>query len=229
MEQLQNDPQTLSILNSFKDVIQVDRPRKFLTLIYVFDTEEKKVLLGHKARGFGEGKWNAFGGKFEAEIDKNIQESASRELSEECNLIVPAHLLRRDGILFYQYPEDLQERLFEVHCFSVNLKSIPKTVKDESDDNTVEKENVPSASEEMNPIKWFSREEVPISQMWADDPLWLPQYLKRHLGDNNDDEDEGDEAKNKINNNNHKSSLIFSAAFDFTDYSTFVNARLEEY
>ena len=35
--------------------------KKVLTLVYIRDDE--KVLLGMKKRGFGQGKWNGFGGK----------------------------------------------------------------------------------------------------------------------------------------------------------------------
>ena len=35
--------------------------KKVLTLVYIRD--EENVLLGMKKRGFGQGKWNGFGGK----------------------------------------------------------------------------------------------------------------------------------------------------------------------
>jgi len=189
------DPEILKadpILQKFKDIVDVNRPRKFLTLIYVFDKDKKTVLLGRKARGFGEGKWNAFGGKFDPNIDKTIKLSARRELEEECNLQVPEHLLKQDGILFFQYPENLEKRLFQVHCFSVDYNKLPT-------------DSIPTASEEMNPIKWYSKQEVPIDKMWADDEFWLAQYLERHLGEENDND------KTKTN------GLMFSAAFDFSD------------
>ena len=37
--------------------------RKLLTLALIRDGQ--RVLLGYKKRGFGQGKWNAFGGKVE--------------------------------------------------------------------------------------------------------------------------------------------------------------------
>ena len=59
-------------------------PKKLLTLVFL--REGEKVLLGMKKRGFGEGKWNGFGGKVEA--GETIIEAAAREVKEECGYIV---------------------------------------------------------------------------------------------------------------------------------------------
>jgi 8-oxo-dGTP pyrophosphatase MutT (NUDIX family) len=239
IEQLEKDHQTHLILQSFKNVIDIERPRKFLTLIYIFDYENKTVLLGNKSRGFGAGKWNGFGGKFEKDLDESIQHSAARELEEECNLYVPHHLLRKDGILYYQYPQELEKRLFEVHCFSVSFKSIPQEKEEiivanddssETDDKTQKKtrvKNEPSASEEMNPIQWFTREAVPMDKMWADDPYWLPKYLQRHLEERKLEEEQ--EEVQDVKKKNISSDLMFTAAFDFNDFSTVTNASVIQY
>ena len=42
---------------------------------------ERQLLLGRKKRGFGEGKWNGFGGKLEP--GETVEEAAVRELQEE--------------------------------------------------------------------------------------------------------------------------------------------------
>ena len=39
---------------------------KPLSLVFVVDEKNGKVLLGRKKRGFGQGKWNGFGGKMDA-------------------------------------------------------------------------------------------------------------------------------------------------------------------
>ena len=62
-------------------------PKKLLTLVFL--REGEKVLLGMKKRGFGEGKWNGFGGKVEA--GETIIEAAAREVKEECGYIVQTH------------------------------------------------------------------------------------------------------------------------------------------
>ena len=47
---------------------------KLLTLVMV--VQPGKVLLGMKKRGFGEGKWNGFGGKVQS--GETIEEAARR-------------------------------------------------------------------------------------------------------------------------------------------------------
>lgn len=52
-----------------------NRPQnKLLTLLFVL--KPGKVLLGMKKRGFGEGRWNGFGGK--VQLDETIEEAAKR-------------------------------------------------------------------------------------------------------------------------------------------------------
>ena len=53
--------------------------KKQLTLVAVL--KENNILLGMKKRGFGEGRWNGFGGK--VETGETIEEGAKRELKEE--------------------------------------------------------------------------------------------------------------------------------------------------
>ena len=45
------------------------RPRKKMTIIHIANVATQQLLLGHKARGFGAGKWNGFGGKFDPAVD----------------------------------------------------------------------------------------------------------------------------------------------------------------
>ena len=42
-----------------------------------------EILLAMKKRGFGEGRWNGTGGKFDPENDKDIFDTAKRETKEE--------------------------------------------------------------------------------------------------------------------------------------------------
>jgi len=56
--------------------------KKVMTLVYI--RNEDKVLLGMKKRGFGEGKWNGFGGKVEP--NESILQGAIREVQEECGV-----------------------------------------------------------------------------------------------------------------------------------------------
>lgn len=125
--------------------------RKVLTLCMV--TTEDEVLLGMKKRGFGEGRWNGFGGKVEA--GETIEEAALREVSEEVSL-VPTEM-DRVGVLEFAFESD--PVVLEVHVFAVTAY-----------------EGEPVETEEMRP-EWFVWNEVPFSQMWKDDEYWFP-YLR---------------------------------------------------
>ena len=59
-----------------------DKKRKILTLCVVH--EHPRVLLGMKKRGFGEGRWNGFGGKVQE--GETIEGAAKRELLEEAGV-----------------------------------------------------------------------------------------------------------------------------------------------
>jgi 8-oxo-dGTP pyrophosphatase MutT (NUDIX family) len=141
-----------------------DRSHKVLTMIYVVDTDAKRVLLGHKARGFGAGNWNAFGGKVDP-TDEDVRAGAIRELQEECGLSVAApESMQRVAVNFYEYPADLQHKLFQVHVYCIRATEVRGDVVE---------------SEEMTPIKMIPFAEVPYDKMWADDPFWLPELLEK--------------------------------------------------
>jgi 8-oxo-dGTP diphosphatase / 2-hydroxy-dATP diphosphatase len=125
--------------------------KKLLTLCMV--CEEDSVLLGMKKRGFGEGRWNGFGGKLEA--GETIEQAALREVQEEIG-IVPT-TMEKVGILEFAFESD--PKVLEVHVFKV-----------------LSYEGEPAESEEMRP-QWFAYNEVPFTQMWADDEYWFP-YLR---------------------------------------------------
>lgn len=125
---------------------------KLLTLCVV--AEPGRVLLGMKKRGFGAGKWNGFGGKVaEGEL---IEDAAKREVVEECGLTVESMVPA--GILEFTF--EGQDGILEVHLFRV----------DRWHGDVVE-------SEEMRP-QWFTTEEIPYNEMWADDKFWLPAFLE---------------------------------------------------
>lgn len=125
--------------------------KKILTLCMI--CTDKEVLLGMKKRGFGEGRWNGFGGKLEE--GESIEMAALREVREEVG-VVPT-LMQKVGILEFAFISE--SKVLEVHVFKVRTY-----------------EGEPLESEEMRP-QWFSYEEVPFGQMWADDEFWFP-YLR---------------------------------------------------
>ena len=125
---------------------------KLFTLCIVADGDQ--VLLGMKKRGFGEGKWNGFGGK--VGDGETVEAAARRELEEECGLI--AQVLEHRAQ--FEFVSDADPTVLRVHVFFVDGY-----------------EGELRETEEMRP-KWFSHDEIPFGEMWADDIYWLPRFLK---------------------------------------------------
>jgi 8-oxo-dGTP diphosphatase / 2-hydroxy-dATP diphosphatase len=115
---------------------------------------DSRVLLGLKKRGFGKGRWNGFGGKVKP--SESIDNALRRELYEECGLTAGSFLKR--GILNFEF-QNGQDPI-EMHIF-------------ESRDFKGE----PQETEEMRP-QWFNESEIPFDEMWVDDKIWLPVFLK---------------------------------------------------
>ena len=126
--------------------------RKLFTLVVVFD--DTRILLGLKKRGFGEGRWNGFGGK--VEDGESIDEAAYRELTEESGL--SAKKLTKRGELVFEFRED--KKPLEVHVFSADQWG-----------------DEPRESDEMKP-QWFDLKTIPFSMMWPDDFYWMPLLLQ---------------------------------------------------
>lgn len=126
--------------------------KKQLTLCMVF--RDNQILLGMKKRGFGEGRWNGFGGKLEE--GESVESAAMRELWEEVG--IKTDKLDKAGIMEFTFQSD-PDKILEVHIFKIN-------------DFTGE----PEESEEMKP-QWFKFSEIPFHQMWSDDEQWFPFLL----------------------------------------------------
>ncbi|OGZ32772.1 MAG: hypothetical protein A3I88_02250 [Candidatus Portnoybacteria bacterium RIFCSPLOWO2_12_FULL_39_9] len=125
--------------------------RKILTLCLVH--QHPRILLGFKKRGFGEGRWNGFGGKIKKE--EIIEEAVKREVYEEAGIDVSN--INKSGILEFEFKGNPE--ILEVHIFrSDNFNGQPKE------------------SEEMKP-KWFHIKKIPFHKMWPDDKHWLPLFL----------------------------------------------------
>lgn len=126
---------------------------KIYTLVFV--KKRNEILLGLKARGFGVGLWNGFGGKVEK--GENIFEGAKRELKEESNL--QAENLNHLGVVTYEEENNPIRSI--VHVFITY--NVIGTVR---------------GSEEMNPVKWFKFRDIPYQDMWPDANLWYPYVLQ---------------------------------------------------
>ena len=113
------------------------------------------LLLGLKKRGFGQGRWNGFGGKLEA--GESVEAAARREVQEEAGVIVGR--LEQRGVLNFTFADTPASPL-EVHVFSASDFS-----------------GEPVEAEEMRP-QWFEKTAIPYDQMWPDDVYWLPLLLE---------------------------------------------------
>lgn len=125
--------------------------RKIMTLCLI--QEGDKILLGMKKRGFGEGRWNGFGGKVKE--DEDIETAARREFEEEAN--VKLLDMKKRAVLEFFY-EDTDE-IMETHLFTAENY-----------------EGEILETEEMRP-SWFSLDEIPFDKMWPDDTHWMPMLL----------------------------------------------------
>lgn len=127
------------------------KTKKIQTLCLI--EREGEMLLGLKKRGFGEGRWNGFGGKVVP--GESIEQAARRELKEESGL--EAGELTPRGVIDFIFQDNPE--VLEVHIFSVQ-------------DFVGE----PSESEEMRPA-WWKIDALPYDKMWPDDRHWLPLHL----------------------------------------------------
>lgn len=126
--------------------------KKILTLCVIHKND--RVLLGMKKRGFGQGRWNGFGGKVKE--GETIVEAMNRELFEECGVKVSE--CEQMGVLDFGWqekPEILQVHIFKAHDFA----------------------GTPQETEEMKP-EWFDIQKIPFDSMWQDDKYWFPLFLE---------------------------------------------------
>jgi len=126
--------------------------KKLFTLCIIH--KEDRVLLGMKKRGFGEGRWNGFGGKVEK--TESVEDAMKREMKEESGITLKQ--FERRGVLEFEF--EGQPEILEVHVFASH-----------------DFEGEPIETEEMKP-QWFTIHEIPFDTMWPDDKHWIPLFLK---------------------------------------------------
>ncbi|MEI6420206.1 MAG: NUDIX domain-containing protein [bacterium] len=119
-----------------------------------FCLKGKTVLLAIKNRGFGEGKWNGYGGRVE-ELE-TPKEAAVRELCEESSLISKTDDLEQVALINFSFEGILK---FECHVFITQFW-----------------EGEPKDSKEMVNPTYFPFENLP-KEMWAADTMWIPKVL----------------------------------------------------
>lgn len=118
-----------------------------------FIVKDNKILLGHKKRGFGKGKWAGFGGKLKT--GETIDNGMKREFKEESGLDIKK--MTKAGIAEFMFLVS-NEHLF-VHIY-----------------NITEYAGEVTESDEMKP-KWFKIIDIPFDEMWPDNKLWIPYFL----------------------------------------------------
>lgn len=129
--------------------------KKILTIGII--CQDSKILLGLKLRGFGTGRWNGPGGKFEEEKDKNVEESFKRETLEESMLAIGQ--TEKVGFIEFEFADEPGE-IRETHIF-----------------HSLDYEGQPKDGEEMK-WQWFDKKEIPYDNMWKADQFWLPLVLE---------------------------------------------------
>jgi ADP-ribose pyrophosphatase YjhB (NUDIX family) len=133
-----------------------------LTLIFLYNADSvhqstQQILLAMKKRGFGHGRWNGVGGKLHD--GESVRDAAVREAEEEIFVKINPKDLQPVAVLDFTFPHqpDFDQ---QVHVFF-----------------TTEWEGEPRESEEMKP-EWFAVHDIPYSDMWPDDIVWLPLVLE---------------------------------------------------
>lgn len=122
------------------------------TLCYIFSSQG--VLLQKKARGlFGEGRWNAPGGKVAA--GETPERAAIREVHEETSLELGG--IEKVGTLRFFLGSTLDQlvHVFTAHDFIGEPKDGREGV-----------------------LKWFALNRLPYDEMWEDDRYWVPVLLR---------------------------------------------------
>jgi 8-oxo-dGTP diphosphatase len=123
------------------------------TICYLINDKDE-ILLQHKSRGFGQGKWNGPGGKIE--LGETPEQAVKREVWEETGLKVLS--LEHQGELEFIFPHKRED---DFYCYVF----ISREYKGEPEDKG------------EGELKWFSKERIPLRQMWDDDKYWLQEAL----------------------------------------------------
>lgn len=125
-------------------------PKERATLMFI--RQGDRFLMIEKKRGLGAGYFNAAGGRMEP--GETPLECAVREIQEELCItpLDPEHA----GTVMFQFTDghSIHGEVFIASKF----------------------EGTPTETDEAVPV-WFSVDEMPYYNMWADDSIWMPKLI----------------------------------------------------
>ncbi len=124
--------------------------------VVLFLIDKKRVLLGKKKKGFGQGKYVGIGGKIEK--GETAKEAVIREVKEEIGVELEKENIEEVGVLRFIFPKKPSWSQ-EVVCFV-----------------TKRWQKAPKESEEIKPV-WVEKDKIPFDKMWDDAKYWLPFVL----------------------------------------------------
>jgi len=127
---------------------------KKVNICYIFN-KNGQVLLQHKARGFGKGKWNGPGGKLE--LGESVEDSVRREVIEETELVLGK--IEERAYLEFIFVDNEEWNMKSYVFICSDFKGEPV--------NTGEGE-----------LRWFDLDKVPLHKMWDDDKIWFMKALR---------------------------------------------------
>ena len=125
-----------------------------VTLCFLIDEDNNKILLGRKKYGEAKDKVNGFGGKVE-ESDTTITDALIREFYEETSAKVIDPELR-SIINFHNIDTSTNtNELWRAYVYIATKW-----------------DGEPKESNEMT-VEWIDKNQVPFDQMWENDRLWF--------------------------------------------------------
>ena len=127
------------------------QPKDRATLLFVI--RDGRVLLIRKKRGLGAGKINGPGGRLDP--GETPLQAAIRETQEE--VCITPRDVTFCGELSFQFVDG-----YSIHGYVFRASRF---------------DGEPCSTEEADPL-WFSIDEMPYAEMWADDEYWFPLLLE---------------------------------------------------